>query len=50
MILQAEDLLQKLQPDRVNWINVDGLSSLETLEKLQSHFSLHALLIDDVLN
>ena len=48
--LEAEDLLLKLQPDRVNWVNVDGLSSLETLEKLQAHFSLHALLIDDVLN
>ena len=48
--LALEDLLQKLQPERVNWINVDGLNSLETLEKLQAHFSLHALLIDDVLN
>ena len=47
--LATEDLLQKLQPDRVNWINVDGLNSLETLEKLQTHFSLHALLIEDVL-
>ena len=48
--LEVEDLLQKLQPDRVNWVNVDGLNSLETLEKLQSHFSLHALLVDDVLS
>ena len=48
--LTPEELLQKLQPARVNWVNLDGLSSLETLEKLQSHFSLHALLIEDVLN
>ena len=48
--LEVEELLKKLQPDRVNWVNVDGLSSIETLEKLQAHFSLHALLIDDVLN
>jgi len=47
--LEVEDLLHKLQPDRVNWINVDGLNSVETLEKLQAHFSLHALLIEDVL-
>jgi magnesium transporter len=47
--LEVEDLLQKLQPDRVNWVNVDGLNSVETLEKLQAHFSLHALLIEDVL-
>lgn len=48
--LTTEDLLQKMQSDRVNWINLDGLSNLECLEKLQSHFSLHALLIDDILN
>lgn len=48
--LTPEDLLQKLHPDHVNWVNLDGLGSLEIIEKLQTHFSLHALLIDDVLN
>ena len=48
--LSPDDMLQKLQPDRVNWINLDGLSNLDTLEKLQSRFCLHALLIEDVLN
>ncbi len=48
--LKPEVLLQKLQPDQVNWINLDGLSSLETIETLQAHFSLHTLLIEDVLN
>lgn len=48
--LTPEDLLQKLHPDRVNWVNLDGLGSLEIIEKLQTHFTLHALLIDDVLN
>jgi magnesium transporter len=48
--LSPEALLQKMQPDCVNWINVDGLSNLEILEKLQAHFSLHSLLIEDVLN
>ena len=48
--LEPEDLLQKLQPEQVNWINLDGLGNLETIEKLQAHFSLHSLLIDDVLS
>lgn len=48
--LTPEDLLQKLHPGHVNWVNLDGLGSLEIIEKLQTHFSLHALLIDDVLN
>ena len=34
----------------MNWINLDGLGNLETIEKLQAHFSLHSLLIEDVLN
>jgi magnesium transporter len=45
-----EELCRKLQPQRVNWVNLDGLSNLETIEKLQNHFGFHALLIDDVLN
>ena len=48
--LPPEALCQKLQPDCVNWINIDGLHNLEIIEKIQDHFSLHALLIDDVLN
>jgi len=48
--LQPEDLLQKLEPEQVNWINLDGLGTLETIEKLQTHFSLHSLLIEDVLS
>lgn len=48
--MTPENLCQKLDPRCVNWVNLDGLSNLEIIEKLQSHFSLHALLIDDVLN
>jgi len=48
--LTPEELCQKLSPDRVNWINLDGLSDLDIIEKLQSHFEIHTLLIEDVLN
>lgn len=48
--VSPDDLLQKLHADRVNWINLDGLNNLEILEKLQNHFGLHALLVEDVLN
>lgn len=43
------ELLTKLEPDRINWINLDGLHNSEIIEKLQSYFSLHALLVDDIL-
>lgn len=34
----------------MNWINVDGLTDMAIMETLQSHFSLHALLVEDILN
>lgn len=46
----GEDLLPKLQSDKVNWVNLDGLNNQDIIEKLQSHFNLHALLVDDLLS
>jgi magnesium transporter len=42
--------IDELKPDRVNWINVDCLLDQTLLEKLQAHFNLHSLLVDDILN
>lgn len=47
--LNADELLANLQFDHVNWVNLDGLNNQDIIEKLQARFSLHALLIDDVL-
>ncbi len=44
-----DELLKELKPDRVNWINLDGLNNQNIIEKLQAHFKLHYLLIEDVL-
>jgi len=46
----VDELLAKLKKDRVNWINLDGLSSPGIIEKLQNHFSFHSLVIEDILN
>lgn len=48
--LSTEELLKQIKRDQVNWINVDCLHENVVVEKLQSHFNLHSLLIDDVLN
>jgi magnesium transporter len=48
--LSIDDLLKKIEPDRVNWVNLDGLSNVSLVEKIQSHFCLHALLVDDILH
>jgi magnesium transporter len=44
-----DELLTHLQPDQVNWVNLDGLGNIDIIEKLQSYFCLHPLLVDDVL-
>jgi magnesium transporter len=45
-----DDILKNLKSDQVNWINLDGLSDNIVIEKLQNHFNLHTLLIEDILN
>lgn len=47
---QVEELLKNLKKDHVNWINLDGINVSPIIEKLQSHFCLHSLVIDDIVN
>ncbi|GIV37968.1 MAG: magnesium transport protein CorA [Cyclobacteriaceae bacterium] len=47
--LSLADLLAEIKPDRVNWLNVDGLTDNEIVAGIQQHFNLHSLLIEDVL-
>lgn len=47
--LSVDELCSQLQPDRVNWINLDGLNDQDIIDKLQTHFNLHTLLVEDVL-
>lgn len=47
--LNPDELLSKLEPEQINWVNLDGLNNQDIIEKLQAHFCLHSLLIDDVL-
>jgi magnesium transporter len=48
--LPIEALIPLIKKDKVSWINLDGLSNLDIIEKIQSHFCLHSLLVDDVLS
>jgi magnesium transporter len=48
--VSVDYLLTKFNPERVNWINMDGMSDLSIVEKLQSHFCFDALTLDDVIN
>lgn len=45
-----EDLIERFDPAKVNWINIDGLGDVELLRKLGQHFHIHPLALEDVLN
>jgi magnesium transporter len=36
--------------ESVTWVNVDGLHDVELFKKIQSHFEIHPLIIEDILN
>jgi magnesium transporter len=46
----VDELLKSLKEDRVNWINLDGLNVSSIIEKIQAHFCLNSLVIDDIVN
>lgn len=41
--------LTRLYADRVNWINIDGQLPAQVIEKIQQHFNLHTLVVEDIL-
>jgi magnesium transporter len=46
--LPIDDLIKEMKAEKVNWINVDGLTDSSVIEKLQSHFELQSLLVEDI--
>ena len=45
-----EEMAARLDPNKVNWINIDGLGDLTLLQKLSEYFHIHPLALEDVLN
>ena len=35
---------------KISWINIDGLHNTEAIGKIGTHFDIHGLLIEDILN
>jgi magnesium transporter len=34
----------------VTWINIDGIHEVEVIEKIGTHFGIHPLLLEDIMN
>ncbi len=46
--LPIGELVEKIKPNYVSWINLDGLHDHSIIQKIGDHFSLHSLLIEDI--
>jgi len=49
-VKQIEECFPRKDKPTVTWINIDGIHQVEIIEKLGSHFGLHPLLLEDILN
>lgn len=47
---QLEECLDRIDHTKVNWINIDGLSNVDLIKNVGTHFNLHPLLLEDILN
>lgn len=47
---KSTQIIGRLEEDKVNWINIDGLHNVHLIEEIGKHFNLHPLLLEDVLN
>ena len=47
---RTEDAFKFENPDKISWINIDGLSNTVEIEKLGKYYELHPLLLEDIVN
>jgi magnesium transporter len=47
---RVEEALPLLQTDATTWIDVDGIHDIGFMEQIGSHYGLHPLTLEDVLN
>jgi len=45
-----EELIRNVRPEYTSWINVDGLHDKALVAEIGTHFKMHPLLVDDILN
>jgi magnesium transporter len=46
----VEALLKKVDKNKVNWINVNGLHNTAVIEAIGKHFQIHPLVLEDILH
>ncbi len=46
----VDALLKKLDKNKVNWININGLHNISVIETIGKHFDIHPLVLEDILH
>jgi magnesium transporter len=47
---KLEEIVSQIGENKVNWIDIDGLSDISQMEKIVQHFSFHSLMMEDIIN
>ncbi|HNP19140.1 MAG TPA: magnesium/cobalt transporter CorA [Fulvivirga sp.] len=47
---KIDELLTNISPDKINWLNIDGLHNIPLIEKVGTRFDINSLVLEDVLN
>lgn len=48
--LDYHHILSQLKDEKVNWIDLEGISNIKIIEDIGKKFNLHNLLLEDILN
>ena len=49
-VVNIEEIFGCRDNEKVSWINIDGIADVALLQKVATHFGLHPLALEDVLN
>ncbi len=47
---ESDQLKIDLDPEKIHWINVDGIHNTKVLEQLSADFNIHPLVMEDIAN
>ncbi|MBU0505969.1 MAG: magnesium/cobalt transporter CorA [bacterium] len=50
ILQKVDEAYQTKGSKKINWLNVDGLHDMLIMEKILSHFDIHPLVMEDLLN
>ncbi len=50
VIKDVEEVFKYKSTDSVTWVNFNGLSHVEEIEKIGKHYDLHPLILEDIVN